>query len=122
VFLVVEDEPDMQTMIRLLLTRDPRLASVGSASSAETALELLDRVEPSLIILDHSIEGGVLGLEAAPMLKRKAPHAKILLFTAFDMRKEATEEPAVDAYLRKDRFEQLLPTALQLLALEPAAS
>ena len=121
VFVIIEDEPDMRALIGLLLGRDPRLELVGEASSAEEALVMLDTVEPGLIVLDHGIEGELMGLEAAPLLKQKAPMAKILLFTAFDMRREANEEPAIDEYLRKDRIGDLLPTALRLLGLNAAA-
>jgi CheY-like chemotaxis protein len=119
-FAVVEDEPDMRLLIRLALTRDRRFEPIGEASSADAALELLEGQEAKLIVLDHSIEGSLMGLEAAPLLKRKAQGAKILLFTAYDMSAEAAAEPAVDAYLRKDRIDQLLPTALALLDLDPA--
>jgi DNA-binding NarL/FixJ family response regulator len=121
VFVVVEDEPDMRTLIGLTLGRDPRLELCGQAASAEEALELLDSMDPGLIILDHGIEGDLMGLEAAPLLKAKAPAAKILLFTAFDMRHEASLEPAVDEYLRKDRIGDLLPTAQRMLGLGAAA-
>ena len=120
-FAIVEDQPDMCLLIRLALTRDPRLQAAGEAASADAALSLLDDVEPALIILDHSIEGDVMGLEAAPLLKAKARGAKILLFTAHDMSGEAAAEPAVDGYLRKDRIDQLLATAQRLLGLGPAA-
>ena len=120
-FAIVEDEPDMRLLIRLALTRDERFRSVGEVASADAALDLLEQEEPALIVLDHSIEGSMMGLEAAPLLKAKAGGAKILLFTAFDMAAEAAAEPAVDGYLRKDRIDQLLPTALQLLALDPTA-
>ena len=121
VFAIVEDQPDMCLLIRLALTRDPRFRSAGEASSADEALALLDDVEPALIILDHSIEGDVMGLQAAPLLKAKASGAKILLFTAHDMSGEAAAEPAVDGFLRKDRIDQLLATAQRLLGLDPAA-
>ena len=117
VFVVVEDEPDMRLLIGMTLRRDPRLEVVGEAASAEEALAILDTCEPGLIILDHGIEGDLMGLQAAPLLKAKAPQAKILLFTAFDMRREATLEPAVDEYLRKDRIGELLPTVLRMLGL-----
>jgi DNA-binding NarL/FixJ family response regulator len=120
-FAIVEDEPDMRLLIRLALTRDQRLESVGEASSADAALAMLEERAPALIVLDHSIEGSMMGLEAAPVLKAKAGGAKILLFTAYDMSAEAAAEPAVDAYLRKDRIELLLETALRLLGLDPAA-
>ena len=119
VLVVVEDEPDMRMLITMMLAKDDRLELLGEAASAAEALAVLDSLEPGLIVLDHGIEGDIMGLEAAPLLKAKAPAAKILLFTAFDMRREADEEPAVDAYLRKDRIDQLLPTALRLLGLEP---
>ena len=118
VFVVVEDEPDMRALIGLTLRRDPRLEVVGEAASAEEALAILDTCDPGLIILDHGIEGELMGLQAAPLLKAKAPQAKILLFTAFDMHREASLEPAVDEYLRKDRIGELLPTVLRMLALD----
>jgi DNA-binding NarL/FixJ family response regulator len=121
VFVIVEDEPDMRLLIAMMLRRDSRLELVGEASSALEALRLLDTVEPGLIVLDHGIEGEIMGLDAAPLLKAKAPRAKILLFTAFDMRREAEASPAVDEFLRKDRIDQLLPTVQRLLDLETAA-
>jgi DNA-binding NarL/FixJ family response regulator len=121
VFVVVEDEPDMRALIALTLGRDSRLELMGEAASAAEALALLDSMEPGLIVLDHGIEGDLMGLDAAPLLKAKAPQAKILLFTAFDMRREATAEPAVDEFLRKDRIGDLLPTVQRLLGLNVAA-
>jgi DNA-binding NarL/FixJ family response regulator len=120
-FAIVEDEPDMRLLIRLALTRDTRLAPVGEAASADGALALLESASPGLIVLDHSIEGDIMGLEAAPLLKAKAEGVKILLFTAFDMAQQADEEPAVDAYLRKDRIDQLLATAQRLVGLDAAS-
>ena len=117
VFVVVEDEPDMRALIGLTLRRDSRLEIVGEAASADEALAILDACEPGLIILDHGIEGDLMGLQAAPLLKAKAPEAKILLFTAFDMQREASLEPAVDEYLRKDRIGELLPTVQRMLGL-----
>jgi DNA-binding NarL/FixJ family response regulator len=121
-FAIVEDDPDMRLLIRLALTRDRRLRPVGEASSAAEAMALLETAAPELIVLDHSIEGDVMGLEAAPLLKARSDSTKILLFTAFDMASEAAAEPAVDGYLRKDRIDQLLATAQRLLGLEPAAT
>ena len=119
VFVVVEDEPDMRMLIEVMLGRDPRIDLAGTAASAAEALAVLATVDVGLIVLDHGIEGDVMGLEAAPQLKAKAPNAKILLFTAFDMAAQAEREPAIDAFLRKDRIDQLLPTVQLLLGLDP---
>jgi DNA-binding NarL/FixJ family response regulator len=118
----VEDETDMRNLVRALLARDPRLEVMGEASSAAEAVELARSVEPGLIILDHLIDGPVTGLEAAPDLKAVAPNVKILLFSAFDLGREARREPAIDAFLRKDEPMKLLPLAQRLLGLGPLAA
>ena len=119
ILVIVEDEVDVRWLIRMTLLDDPRLELVGEAASAEAALELARENKPGLIILDHSIEGDVMGLQAAPMLKNIVPEAKILLFTAFDLHAEAEAEPAVDAFLLKTNLERLLPTVQSLLDLDP---
>ena len=120
VLMVVEDEPDIRLIIRLHLTADPRIIVEGEAANAMDAIELARSTDPGLIILDHQIEGSIMGLDAAPLLKEAAPEAKILLFTAFDLANEADASPAVDAFLSKSDMSLLLPVSLQLLGLEPA--
>ena len=120
--VIVEDEPDIRLLIRMLLTQDVRLAVVGEATSAAGALELARSACPGLIVLDHSVDGPMTGLEAAPALKVAAPGVKIILFSAYDLAADARRSPAVDAYLPKDQPSKLLPLAQQLLGLPPAAA
>ncbi len=117
--MVVEDDADMRFMIRTILGRDPRLEIMGEAASAAGAIEVAKSVDPDLIVLDHSIEGDVMGLAAAPLLKAVAPNAKILLFSAFDMHAEALAEPAIDEFQSKTHVRELLPTVRRMLALPP---
>ena len=122
ILVIVEDEPDMREVIKAMLMVDPRLEVVGEAESAEEAIAVAKTSDPGLIILDHNIKGSVMGVQAAPTLKEVAPKAKILLFTAFDMAKEAEAEPAIDAFLRKDKLELLVPTVVDLLELGPLSA
>lgn len=117
--VMVEDDPDYRLLIRVAIGVDPRFEMSGEAPSVETGIELARDAHPRLIILDHDLEGEMVGLSAAPKLKAAAPDAKILLFTAYDLEAEARREPAIDAYLRKDDIGKLLPTAQRLLGLEP---
>jgi DNA-binding NarL/FixJ family response regulator len=117
--VVVEDEVDIRLLIRMTLMADARIELFGEASSAREAIELAKVASPGLIILDHSIEGDLMGLDAAPLLKQVAPESKILLFTAFDLAKEAAAEPAVDMYLSKANLDRLLPTVQRMLGLPP---
>jgi DNA-binding NarL/FixJ family response regulator len=119
--VLVEDDPDYRLLIRVTLGADPRFEMSGEAPTVEDGIELAREAHPDLIILDHNLEGKMMGLSAAPELKAAAPESKILLFTAYDLEAEARREPAVDAYLRKDEIGKLLPTAQRLLGLEPVS-
>lgn len=119
VLVIVEDEEDMRFLIRVTLTKDPRLVLLGEAATAEQAIELARGLQPGVVVLDHQLDGELTGLEAAPLIKAVAPRSKILLFTAFDLERQAREDPAVDAYLRKDGVTRLLATVDNLLGLDP---
>lgn len=119
VLVVVEDEPDMRLLMRVNLTADPRILVAGEASTAAEALEFARTTSPGLIILDHQIDGEIMGLDAAPLLKEAAPRAKILLFTAFDLEEEASASPFIDDFLSKKDLRKLLAVAQRLLDLEP---
>jgi hypothetical protein len=88
-------------------------------SVAEQALEPVRKTEPGIIVLDHGLAGSLTGLDAAPLLKKLAPRAKIILFTAHaELRTRAAAEPAVDAFLLKTDPTRLLPLAQRLTGLD----
>jgi DNA-binding NarL/FixJ family response regulator len=122
ILVVVEDDADIRFLISLTLRSDDRLEIMGEAATADEAVELARTEQPGLIILDHYIEGTVMGLDAVPALKEVAPASKILLFSSHDLSAEVARQPLVDGFLRKDRMDDLLPTVQQLLQLEPAHS
>ena len=86
VLVVIEDDPDFRRLIRLTLTREPGLDVEGEAASAEEALPLAEAMQPDLVVLDHFIDGTVMGIELAPLLKKVSPDTKVLLFTTMTSR------------------------------------
>ncbi len=119
VLVVLEDDVQMQRLINMNLQIDPRLELSGAASTAAEALQLAERIQPDLIVLDHFVQGDVMGLEAAPAFRQVAPEAKLLLFTSHDLWLEARREPAIDGFLSKTQITELLPTVQRMLDLEP---
>lgn len=119
-FLVVEDDLDMQFLIQLKLNIDPHLRPCGTATNSTDAITLAHDMGQGVVILDHFIEGQIMGLQAAPLIKAAAPNTRIILLTSHDLAIEASREPAIDAYLRKTEMKKLLPTALRLLGFEPS--
>ena len=113
--VIVEDDPDIQSLIATIFSMDPRFSVTWLAESAEEALELARTTEPEIIVLDDRLAGELTGVEAVPQFKEAAPKAKIILFTAHaDLRARVVSQPAIDAFLLKTDTGELLPLAQQL--------
>lgn len=120
ILVVIEDDPDVQFLIESIFSMDPRFCVTNMAASAEEALKSPPTSEPGIIVLDHGLAGPLPGLAAAPLLKERAPQAKIIMFTAHGaLQARADREPAIDAFLLKTESETLLPLAQQLIGLGP---
>jgi two-component system nitrate/nitrite response regulator NarL len=117
VLVVIEDDPDFRRLIRMTLAGEGRLQVEGEAANADEAVPLARDSQPQLVVLDHFIEGTVMGIDLAPMIKAVAPQARILLFTTHDLAVEVAREPAIDRYLRKHDLADLLPTVRDMLGL-----
>jgi DNA-binding NarL/FixJ family response regulator len=114
--LLVEDDPEMRTLIAITLD-DPALTIVGEAASGEQALELAAEIGPDLVVLDHFLQGAMTGLELAPVLHAVVPEAKILFFSSHDLALEVEREPSVHGYLRKAHATRLPEVVRGLLDL-----
>jgi len=113
--LIVEDDPDIQSLIATIFSMDPRFSVAGLAETAEEALALARKTDLEIIVLDDRLAGALTGVEAVPALKEAAPGAKIILFTAHaDLRASAVRQPDIDAFLLKTDTGELLPLAQQL--------
>jgi len=96
VFVVVQDDPDVQFLVETIFSMDARFTLGRVAASADEALEWLRTTQPEVIVLDHGLSGQLTGLDAAPRLRELAPQAKIIMFTAHaDLKTRADNEPAV---------------------------
>ena len=115
VVAVIEDQPDVRAIVKVLLDRAGFVVE-HEFESAEHALDAMPAAVDA-IVLDNNLAGELTGLQAAPALKAQAPGAVIVLFSAMDLRASADAEPAIDAVVRKDRV-TALGAALRAL-LEP---
>lgn len=118
-YWVIEDDLDLQFLVQLKFRADTRTRFCGAATNSTDAIELVRGADPGVIVLDHFIDGQIMGLQLAPLLKSVSPNSKIIFFTSHDLALEASREPAIDAYLRKSDLAKLLPTAQRLAGLKP---
>jgi len=70
--LIVEDSEVVQQLLHHIIGGDPRLEILAVASSAEEALEVLQRVTPDVISLDIRLPG-MNGFEATRRIMREKP-------------------------------------------------
>lgn len=116
VLVVVEDDIEMRNLVRFILGAETGLEIIGEASSGEGALALAKSNDPDLVILDHFIEGSVMGLELASEMKKVAPRCRIILFSAHPLQIEAEREPTIDRFVHKNDMQDLPRVVKELLA------
>lgn len=113
--VLVEDDVTVRSVIEILLATEPDFELVGSAVTAEDGIRLVAELLPDLVLLDNQLEGAMTGVQAAPAMKAAAPSVVVLLCTALDLAEQATSEPAIDGYLRKENLADLIDQVRDLL-------
>jgi len=78
--LVVDDHEMFSEALELLLGRQPDVELVGSARSADEAMQMLD-ASPDVVLMDLDMPG-TNGIEATRRIREVAPDVKIVLLTA----------------------------------------
>jgi two-component system nitrate/nitrite response regulator NarL len=78
--LLIDDHAVMRRGLRLLIEDQPGLKVVGEASGRTDALELAEREQPDIILLDLSLPGTD-GIDLIPLLHAAAKEARILVLT-----------------------------------------
>ena len=107
--LVVDDMDDMRALVRLIVrTANEGLVMAGEAANGSEALDLVDTVDPAVIVLDELMPG-LGGLETARRILARRPHQRIILFSAYldDRVQDAAREIGITTCLSKVDYESL---------------
>ena len=113
--LVVDDEADLLTLIRLTLEYDDLQSVVTTATSAAEAIASAAETAPDLVVLDQMLGGPVTGLQVADQLHRAHPDTRVILFSAATDVIDLREHP-VDAVVAKMDVGELPTVIRQVLA------
>lgn len=81
--LLVDDHPLMRKGLALTLDAETDLRVVGQAEDAETALQMVDELEPDIVVVDISLPG-MSGLELIKHLTAVDPDVKTLVVSRHD--------------------------------------
>ncbi len=81
--VVADDHTIVRRGLVSLLSLNPELEVVGEAADGRAAVDMAIQHEPDVVLLDIGMP--VLnGLEATRQIRKKVPHARILILSAFD--------------------------------------
>ncbi len=81
--VLVDDHPVMRKGLVLTLDAEMDLSVIGQMSSAEEAMEEVERLEPDLVIIDISLPG-MSGMELVKHLQARMPDLRTLVVSRHD--------------------------------------
>jgi DNA-binding NarL/FixJ family response regulator len=111
--LVVDDEADLRTLVRLILEFEDGVTGVATASGADEALRLAAECEPDVVVLDQMLGDRVTGLQVAAEFRAAHPNARLIIFSATDV--VDLRAGRVDAFLPKMDIDELPATIRRVL-------
>src|SRR3954453_10387607 len=82
VFLV-DDVKELRLLVRLTLEEDPRIEVVGEASDGRAGVLGVADANPDVVLLDLSMPD-MDGLEAIPLMREAAPHARLVVLSGHE--------------------------------------
>ncbi len=116
--LVIEDEKNLRLLYQQDLQREGH--EVLLAAEAREGLELAEREEPDLVVLDIRMPG-MDGLEAMGRLLDRRPRMPVILNSAYSSYKDNFMSWAADAYVVKSSdTSELLARVREVLAARAA--
>ena len=104
--MLVDDEPDIVFLARMLFERDGRFDIVGEALDGEEAVRLAQRLQPEAVLLDILMPG-MDGWEALPLIRRVAPQTAVVVVSALGHRQDVAERATAlgaAAYVEKAKL------------------
>jgi DNA-binding NarL/FixJ family response regulator len=115
--LIVDDHEVVREGLRLALSRAPHIRVIGEASDGESAVTLVERRRPDVVIMDVRMPG-MDGLAATKVLTERMPDVSVLIFTAYSERSLLSRglESGAKGYILKEAPHQTLLRAIEKVA------
>ncbi len=103
--LIVDDQAPFRRAARAVMTATPGFEVVGEAESGEQALELVEELEPALVLMDINMPG-INGCETTRRIVTAHPDVVVLLLSTYradDLPADAATCGAAE-YVHKEDF------------------
>lgn len=109
--LVVDDDKLVSVSLKTILEVEDDIEVVGTGCSGMEAIELYQRLNPDILLIDIRMDG-LTGLEAAEAILKEDSNAKILFLTTFSDNEYIIKSLKIGAkgYIIKQNFECIVPS------------
>jgi DNA-binding NarL/FixJ family response regulator len=104
--LLVDDNRTVRTGMHLVIEQRTDWVVCGEAGNGEVAIEMVQTLSPSLVILDLSMPG-ISGIETARRISAISPGTPMIMFTMHAsalLRKEAQQVGIQHVFSKEDGF------------------
>jgi DNA-binding NarL/FixJ family response regulator len=102
--LVVDDQSPFRRAARAVVAMTPGFDVVGEAETGEQAVELSDRLDPQLVLMDVMLPG-ISGIEATRRVLKAHPDTVVVLLSTYDLDElPGAASSGALSYVAKDTF------------------
>jgi DNA-binding NarL/FixJ family response regulator len=114
---IVDDHPVVRAGLTSMLGTQAGLEVVGSASSGEEALDILQRSGPDLLLLDLRMPG-MNGIDTLHAIKRAGLAARVIVLTSFETDEDIYRavHAGAEGYLLKNTSQREMVEAIRAVA------
>ncbi|HHX50799.1 MAG TPA: response regulator transcription factor [Clostridia bacterium] len=101
--VVVDDHPLLREGLIKILSLEDTLEVVGEAGDGETAVQVVEELQPQVVLMDINLPG-MDGIQACKAIKSKYPEIQVIALTIYDDDKHVLEivRAGANGYLLKD--------------------
>lgn len=80
--LLIDDDPDVRTLLEVLFDLDDRFVLVGSAPDGESGIDLIRHLVPDAVVVDLELPG-IDGIGVIAAVRALALDIRVVVFSAF---------------------------------------
>lgn len=112
--LITDDDPLVRVALSHFVSRDPEITVIGEAESGLEAIEMVERHQPDIVMMDIQMPG-MNGIEATEAIISRWPDVRVLAVTTLDTRETVIPMLSAGAsgYMLKDSSADEILTALR---------
>jgi two-component system response regulator NreC len=116
--VVADDHTLIRETLSAFLRQQEDMEVVGEAADGPTVMELTERLQPDVVVMDVSMPPALSGLEATRWIAATWPNVKVVALSMYASRRYVAEmlKAGARAYLLKDVDFDNLATAVRTVA------